>query len=239
MTRSELTDAIAIPAQKLNVQFQAGLIDAILNEFPSGDYSLPLLEFALTQLWSKQENGWLTHRAYQEIGGINRAIANYADSLYHQFNPREQEKVRQILVQLVQFGENIPLTRRLAKCSEIRGNDGELIDRLADARLIVTNWNDENREETIELIHEALIEYWQKFKYWLDEARSFRGWQEQLRVTISQWEDSNRDEEGLLRGKAINTAVDWLTIELTQISPTEQEFINLSLAKPEGVTSTP
>jgi len=64
MVRSELQAAIEEPAKKRNVYLEAGLTEHILNEVGDEPGNLPLLEFALTQLWEQQENGQLTRKAY-------------------------------------------------------------------------------------------------------------------------------------------------------------------------------
>lgn len=63
MSREELQRAIEQPAQKLNVQLQTYLAERILDDVGQKTGNLPLLEFALTQLWSKQNNYELTHKA--------------------------------------------------------------------------------------------------------------------------------------------------------------------------------
>jgi hypothetical protein len=41
---------------------------------------LPLLEFALSELWARQVDKTLTHSAYERIGQLSGAIANRAES---------------------------------------------------------------------------------------------------------------------------------------------------------------
>jgi WD40 repeat protein len=231
MSPAELTDAIALPAHKLNVRFEAGLVDKILDAVKTERDSLPLLEFALAQLWEKQHNGLLTHQAYQEIGGVSRALSDRAAVIYHQFKPHEQDRIRDIFIQLIQIGDDNIITRRVAKRAEIGADNWELIDRLAAERLVVTKWNDKNGEETVELIHEALIEHWKTFKEWIEIDKDFRRWQERVRFEIEKWKGSNRDEDGLLRGKDLDRAEEWLGEKKSQIAPVERDFIDRSLSK--------
>jgi WD40 repeat protein len=231
MSPAELTDAIALPAHKLNVRFEAGLIDKIFDAVKTERDSLPLLEFALDLLWKKQHNGLLTHQAYQEIGGVSRALSDRAAVIYHQFKTHERERIRDIFIQLIQIGDDNIITRRVAKRAEIGADNWELIDRLAAERLLVTKWNDRNGEETVELIHEALIEHWKTFKEWIEIDKDFRRWQERLRFASEQWKNSNQDEGGLLRGKALDRAEEWLVEKKSQIAPVELDFIDRSLSK--------
>ncbi len=52
MSRGELTEVIEKPAEKLGVTFEAGLVERILNDVENEPGNLPLLEFALTELWT-------------------------------------------------------------------------------------------------------------------------------------------------------------------------------------------
>ncbi len=70
MRREELQAAIVEPAQRHGVTFESGLVERILDEVGEAAGRLPLLEFALTQLWERQEGGRLTHAAYEAIGGV-------------------------------------------------------------------------------------------------------------------------------------------------------------------------
>ncbi|MCJ8279061.1 MAG: hypothetical protein MJK14_03735, partial [Rivularia sp. ALOHA_DT_140] len=82
MNSEELREAIEKPAANYDVGLEEGLsqrfIDAVL-ESPS---HLPLLQFTLTQLWNKQWDGWLTHQAYEEIEGVETALANHGEAIY-------------------------------------------------------------------------------------------------------------------------------------------------------------
>ncbi|MGH3803567.1 MAG: AAA family ATPase, partial [Pseudonocardiaceae bacterium] len=64
MTREQLREAIEKPAASV-VQYEPGLVDRILDGVGSEPGNLPLLEFALTLLWDKQERAMLTHSAYE------------------------------------------------------------------------------------------------------------------------------------------------------------------------------
>lgn len=105
MTREQLQEAIEKPAEKQKVKIEDCLTDRILNAVVGEPGLLPCLEFALTQLWEKQKNGLLDFSAYKEIGGVEKALANHADFVFEQLTDREQERVKIIFIQLVNFEE--------------------------------------------------------------------------------------------------------------------------------------
>ncbi|KYC37291.1 hypothetical protein WA1_47620 [Scytonema hofmannii PCC 7110] len=55
MSRDELKATIEMPAQKLKVQLEEHLTERILDDVGQEPGSLPLLEFALAELWKKQQ----------------------------------------------------------------------------------------------------------------------------------------------------------------------------------------
>lgn len=68
MNRAELEEAIEGPAHRQGIQIEDGLTERILDAVSKRPGDLPLLEFALSLLWEKQQNGRLTHAGYEEIG---------------------------------------------------------------------------------------------------------------------------------------------------------------------------
>ncbi|MUG94136.1 CHAT domain-containing protein [Scytonema sp. UIC 10036] len=229
MTDSELQDAVEKPAALLGVTIEEGLVERILSTVNAEPGNLPLLEFALTQLWAKQLDAKLTHTAYNEIGGVEAALACYAEEAYNQLNFEEKERTQRIFVQLVHPGEGTADTRRIATRVEVGEENWDLVTRLASFRLVVTGRDEKTGSETVEIVHEVLIRNWNRLNLWMQLDRDFRCWQEQLRVTMRTWESSNFDEGALLRGKPLSDAEDWYTQRFTELGNQERSFIRHSL----------
>ncbi len=227
MTYSELQATIEKPVELLGVTIEDKLTERILSEVNPGN--LPLLEFALTQLWAKQQDAQLTHAAYNEIGGVEAALAGYASEAYNQLNFEEKERAQQIFIQLVHPGLGTEDTRRVATSKEIGAENWDLVTRLADARLVVTGYDEKTNLETVEIVHEALIRNWGQLRDWMHRDRDFRHWQEQLRAAMLTWESSGCDEGALLRGKPLIDAQDWQNQRFSELSSMERSFIALSV----------
>ncbi len=213
MNLDELREVIEKPAQKLGVSFEEGLVETILKDVDKQPGILPLLEFALTELWQKREGKQLTHKAYEEIGQVSGALTHYADNKFSKLKEKEKEQVRRIFVQLVSPGAGTEDTRRVATKAELNETNWDLVKKLADARLVVTSrtflssgTENNSGQETVEVVHEALIKNWGQLKGWMAIDREFRSWQEQLRSVMRQWEANNRDNGSLLRGAALAKA---------------------------------
>ena len=227
MNREELCDVIEQPVAKLEVGFEAGLVDRILKDVENEPGNLPLLEFALTELWKRRMGKTLTHGAYDAIGQVEGALARYADQKYGQLSESEKEQVRRIFIQLVRPGEGTEDTRRLATKEELGEERWALVKQLADTRLVVTS-QDEAKQETVEVVHEALIRNWGELREWMVTDREFRSWQERLRGAMQQWEATNWDGGALLRGATLVEAEERLQARAEDVSPAGKIFIQRS-----------
>ncbi|MDF5723121.1 MAG: CHAT domain-containing protein [Rhizonema sp. PD37] len=231
MNREECKRAIEQPAQKMSVQLEAQLTERILDDVGNEPGHLPLLEFALTQLWSLQQKRLLTHQAYNEIGGVKKALANHAEEVYKRLDEQKQTIVPRIFVQLVRPGEGTEDTRRIATRAEVGDENWGLVSYLAGypARLVVTGRDEKSLEDTVEVIHEALIREWLTLREWMNANRQFRVWQERLKVAMEEWVSSNHDLGALLRGGPLTVAQEWLHERSDEITQQERDFIVVSI----------
>lgn len=161
---------------------------------------LPLLQFALLRLWGEREGMQLTHQGYERIGGVQRALAGYADSVLARFTDEEQSHIRRIFMQLVRpssrSGEAD--TRQIVTREQI--TDWTLVTALADVRLVVTRQRD--GQDTVEVAHEALIQHWQTLRGWLNEDRLALRLLTDVRHQAQEWEAAERAASHLPRWNA-------------------------------------
>src|SRR5262249_53351263 len=57
MTREELERAVEAPVRKVGLTFEARLVERIVEDVGEAPGNLPLLEFALTELWDQRQGG--------------------------------------------------------------------------------------------------------------------------------------------------------------------------------------
>lgn len=239
MTLEELRTVIINPARVTGLTFEAGLVERILDNIDldvdhymdSGN--LPLLEFALEQLWQFQtKDGLLTHEAYDAIGEVDGSITRYADDIYEALMPEEQKNMRHVLVQMVYPGVNMDDSRRWVSRRELGNSNWPFVIQLAEDRLVVTGQNSSG-EEVAEVVHEALIKNWNRMQVWMKEDREFRIWQERMRLHFSLWANSN-SEKDLISGTLLSISQDWLQKRPESFTTLEVEFIHKSEAIKKG-----
>lgn len=230
MNNQELRTAIEKPARMLNVMIEDGLTERIIEAIKHSPGNLPILEFTMTQLWKAHRYGTLTHTAYDDIGGVEKSLAQHAEEIYERFSEEDKERMHRLFIKLVHPGEGIEDTHRIANRTEVEDKNWDLVTRLASERLIVTGKDAYTGEETVELIHEALITEWERFQKWMEVDRVFRIWQDRLQMIVQQWKASGYDEGVLLRGFLLDEAEDWLKKRPADLSKAEAGFIEASLA---------
>ncbi|MDH4135181.1 MAG: TIR domain-containing protein [Anaerolineae bacterium] len=234
MTEEELRRAIEEPARSAGVHFEVGLVERILEDVRGEPGALPLLEFALTELWEKRRGGLLTHEVYEEFDGIDGAIAQRAEREHGRFSEEEKKFTKRVFLNLVTPGEETEDVRRRAALAEILPEEPARADSvravvkaLADARLITTGREEASGEETVEVAHEALIRGWERLKGWVQEDRAFLEWLKGLRVDVARWKESRE----LLRGKPLADALDWLEKRGEDLSAEARRFIQASVRR--------
>jgi hypothetical protein len=92
--------------------------------------------------------------------------------MYERLSPADQELTRQVFTQLVSPGEGTRDTRRVATRAELGEARWDLVKRLADLRLVVTSQTPAG-EETVEVVHEALIHDWRRLRVWMEADHAF------------------------------------------------------------------
>ncbi|MEO0926440.1 MAG: pentapeptide repeat-containing protein, partial [Cyanobacteria bacterium J06643_13] len=208
MNREELLEVIIQPAALLGVEFESGLVERILDDVEDEPGNLALLEFALTELWQERTDNILTHQAYEKIGKVEGALAEYAEQQYQKLSATEREQARQIFIQLVNLGENNNNTRRRVNREQIVDANWELVTRkqgLADNRLVVTSLSDEE-QETLEVVHEALIRHWSRLNVWLNEDQENLSKKRKIEDAAQEWDESNQKTDYLLFNKRLRAA---------------------------------
>ena len=113
MEEDELRWAIEKPALRAVGEIDPGLVELLLRDVGSDPGTLPLLEFALTQLWEQKTGRRMTVDDYEAIGRLNGALKHHADAILANLRKRGQEDVcRRIFLDLIEPGEGTQDTRR-------------------------------------------------------------------------------------------------------------------------------
>ncbi|MDX1524586.1 MAG: hypothetical protein R3264_23350, partial [Anaerolineae bacterium] len=224
MGRPEMIEAIEEPARLRGIRFEDKLVDRLLDDVGQEEGNLPLLEFTLTELWQHQSQGYLTHVAYEEIGGVKGALSRHADKVYSRLTPTEQTQARYILGQLVKPGLGGENPRRRATQSELAA-EWPVVIKLTNARLLLTNKVGQ-AEETVEIVHEILVRHWGQLRTWIDEDRTQLLIRHRLSDAAKEWDRHNRSKDYLYRAAQLSQVTEiWPAIKP---NPLENAFVEAS-----------
>jgi WD40 repeat protein len=180
---AELAEIIRKPAQAAGLSFethpQTGLgLDVVLADHAAAaPGALPLLSFTLDEIYKNAKargETVLTYASYEELGGLEGAIAKRADEIVAALPGAAQEslpRVLRALVTVTETADRMPVARSAPL--NAFGNSSPartLIDAFVEARLLVAT-ADVGSSPTVRLAHEALISQWKHARDQLDADR--------------------------------------------------------------------
>lgn len=235
----ELDRVIALPAQQAHVTLEPGLVARLVAESHEQPGALPLLEFALTELYDSRIGHTIAMSTYDEIGGVRQALAAQADRVFAGLNNQQQEAIRQLFLRLITPGEGTEDVRRhvpvreLASLDMLAGTMDYVVNFLAANRLLTLDLDPTTREPLVEVAHEALIREWGKLRGWLDESRSDVRMERLLAVAVDDWYQHDRAEDYLMQGAKLAQFDGWRATTDLVLTAAEHEFLAASIAARE------
>jgi WD40 repeat protein len=229
----ELERAIVDPAHALGAEFEPGLVSEIVADVADQPGALPMLQYALTELWERRVSGLLTRDAYRKLGGVTGALAATAERLYESSSEAEQAATRRLFGRLVTLGEGVEDTRRRVLRTEL-GADPALdavLERFGTARLLSFDRDPASREQTLEVAHEALLREWPRLRTWLLEDRDGLRILRHLTAATAAWEASGSDAGELYRGGRLEAAETWAAEHGGELNDAERAFLAASVQR--------
>ncbi|MBW4579616.1 MAG: trypsin-like peptidase domain-containing protein [Tildeniella nuda ZEHNDER 1965/U140] len=249
MSDEDLVQVITKPAQLLRRNFQPGLVERLVFDVQDRPGDLPLLEFALAELWKKDSmKGVLTISTYKALGystpddknfdGVQGAVAQYAELIWKELSESEQKATRFIFLQLVtpgvvdEQGKQLTkdISRQAWKFEWDKPTSQKVVEKLIAARLLTKGQNFINAQPTIEVAHEALIRAWPRLQRWIKECQPFLEWYvRELAPRMYYWIAEQKDSSYLLPAQKLGQANQWLDEYSNEISEIASEYIQTSL----------
>ena len=246
MQGDELVSAIAQPALRVGLRIDPDLIAQIINDMQGEPGALPLMQFALKDLFDAQQAKGgliaLTLSDYLARGGIRKALERHADNSFNRLNGHERKLTRAIFSSLIEIGRGTVDTRRTAIFDELvpasaRSAEVEAIVRkLADARLLTTD--EVSGQDTVTISHEKLIDAWPWLRRLVDENRDVISAQNEIAKDAKEWDDHGRDPSYLYSGARLGVAQEQLAANKVVLSGLSKEFLEEGIALREAERKT-
>jgi len=241
MHPEELVRAVAMPAMQAGLPIEPELILQINDDLGGEPGALPLMQFALTDLFEYgQQQGKLTaltRRDYLARGGLHKSLERHAEAAFADLSQAEQELAETLFRSLVEIGrDGAQDTRRTARFEELIPLETGaapvegLVRKLADARLLITA-EEEGGSRTVTLAHEKLIEAWPWLRKLVGENREAIALQNRIQADAAEWEAHGRDASYLYTGARLATARE--KVKALALSKNALDFVKAGLQAAE------
>jgi tetratricopeptide (TPR) repeat protein len=214
-TAREIGQLIRLPAAAAGLRFEtrphtAERLDEVIRDAAARNPgALPLLQFLLEELYKRRDGeNVLTFRAYEELGGVEGALAQRAEQVLASVSAEAADSLPLILRELVTLAadDDTRALRRVALSEAFIAPASELVRALVSARLLVSGLNEQGKP-TVSLAHEALLEFWPRLREWREHNRENLHVRARLAAAARNWEEQQRSADFLLaRGKPIAEA---------------------------------
>jgi len=142
-------------------------------------------------LWVNRSGPWLTHRAYENLGGVRGALRKRADATYEALNTRQKNLAKEIFLRLTNVNEGLPPTRRRAAREHLELTDVptagidqllEVFSRANRPRLLVGDG------DSYVVAHDALYAEWPTLRDWLAKDKEGAHTRSELAQSATQWQ---------------------------------------------------
>jgi len=230
-SEDELAEVIERPAAAVGVRFEAGLVSHIVADVHDQPGALPLVQYALTELFAARTSDLLTLEGYRATGGVVGALGRRAEELHARLDAPARRACRQVFLRLVSVDPTGQDTRRRVRRRELRGLElaPEVLDailgRYGEHRLLSFDREPVTRTPTVEVAHEAILGQWDRLRTWIDERREDLLLHRRLVEAVAEWEDAGRDPEYLPREGRLAQFEAWAEATDLALTAGEREFL--------------
>ncbi len=230
-SEDELAEAIERPSATVGVRFEPGLVSQIVADVHDQPGALPLLQYALTELFDARTSDLLTLEGYHATGGVVGALGRRAEELHARLDAPAQRACRQVFLRLVSVDPNGQDTRRRVRRRELRGLELEagvldaILGRYGKHRLLSFDREPVTRTPTVEVAHEAILDQWDRLRAWIDERREDLLLHRRLVEAVEEWQDSGRDPEYLPPEGRLTQFEAWAEATDLALTAGEREFL--------------
>jgi formylglycine-generating enzyme required for sulfatase activity len=205
LSAEKIREVITEPARVKGVSFES---DAMVNDLVqsmSQSASLPLLQFALAELWDARSDprATITASALDAIGGVTGALTRHANRVLLGYSSAERDATRCLLVELVTV-DDARARKTESELAKVHTSGREVLHKLVQSRLLVTYEGAD--EVSYEIAHEALLRDWDTLRLWLDEKNVYRIVERRLANAAVEWVRLGKPRAGLWSDQQLTDA---------------------------------
>ena len=237
----ELIRIVYAPAAMFDYSFEEeAIVEEMVAAVRGEPAALAMLQFCADRLWDRRDRTWkrLTRDAYRAIGGVEGALAEHAEGVLADLTPSELRAAKAMFLALVTEDHTRAVVPKpdLLEASGAPDAAARVLDKLIDARLLTSREESliglGSAEDSVELVHEALLRHWERLRTWLSDDEAFVRARARLTVAATRWDAEERNPDLLLgEGKPLLDAGELLTERRDALRAVDVAFIEASQAK--------
>lgn len=230
LSADELERAMVGPAQRHGVGFEPGLVALIVADCIGQPAPLPLLQYAISELFDRRDGATLTIAAYEDMGRLSGALAGRAEAIHNDATEDQRSAVRRTFGRLISPAEETADLRRRVRLGDFGDdpNTAWVLEKFGEARLVTFDRDPSSREPTVEVAHEALLREWPRLAAWLDADRDVLRSTNAVAAAADAWDDSGRPDTDLYRGGRLENAIGLTVGAPERLRPIDAEFVSAS-----------
>jgi tetratricopeptide (TPR) repeat protein len=241
-TPAEIGQMIRQPAQIAGLHFEQevdtneNLDDVLRDAAVQNPNALPLLEFTLEELYKQRtEEGLLTFSAYNELGGVEGALAKRAETVFSGLDTTVQDAMDTVMHALISISidDQERISRKYAMLNSISSTPETkvFVEAFVNSRLFTTDLAADG-EPVLNIAHEALLQHWPRLRDWIEKNKEDLRVHARISIAAGRWSKEQNSKEFLLSaGKQVSEAEQLLKNTSIELAEDENRFIRASIAR--------
>lgn len=204
LMESAVREIITEPAYLAGLEYKpAYLVDNIVRDVMQSNGTLPLLSYALEQMYieydkSGANDGYLTEDHYNAIGGVVDGLRLRATRLYTSSDHETQQTIKNVMLRMLSLSINEKASKRILAEELVYESAVEnervqkVLNELVNSRLIVSG-PDENGQIYYEPAHDSLIRSWNLIGDWIKQfGKDLLYLQQDLSDAVKRYKTNNK-----------------------------------------------
>ena len=248
----DIREIITEPLRISGSKFPAPLIKSLVKESSDERAILPLLQFALTELWQKKykNHSELSVTTLENLNGVGGVLTHKADVIFNSLTEDKKVLAKHAFLSLIRFEEErkakvcknlnelLPVCALEDETEDVLQSEYSVLyavlNRFAsdDVRLLTMSSVEDSQVTqplqavTVEITHEQVIYKWRMLHEWLGEREKDFVLHQRLYTAASLWENH---QGSVWQGIDLKLLMDYATQPVRCFNSMEQHFYKASI----------
>jgi basic membrane lipoprotein Med (substrate-binding protein (PBP1-ABC) superfamily)/DNA-binding SARP family transcriptional activator len=237
MSAAEIERAVAVPARRVGIDVDPALLADLIADTTDQPSALPLLQYALTELFDRRTGPSLTSEEYRTLGGVHGILSRRSEDLYGHLDEQQRKVWLQVFLRLVRLGPKAGDASRRVPIGELTALDldpvalSEVLESFGRHRLLTFDRDPVTGDATVQVAHEALLTRWERLAEWIERHRTDLSKHESFAHAVEEWEASGRNADYLLTGSRLAEFESWARETTLRLTDGERAYLEDGIAR--------